>query len=53
LNTLLEPIRTRRKEYEAQPELVAKILKEGTQKARLAVNETMQEVRKAMKLYGS
>lgn len=52
LNTFLEPIRTRRKEYEAQPELVAKILEEGTQKARQAVNETMQEVRKAMKLYG-
>jgi len=53
LNTFLGPIRTRRKEYEAQPELVAKILEEGTQKARRAVNETMAEVRKAMKLYGS
>lgn len=51
LNTFLEPIRIRRKEYEAQPELVRSILKEGTERARDVVKETMEDVRKAMKLY--
>lgn len=53
LNEFLEPIRERRGYYEARPELVAKILEDGTEKARRAVNETMTEVRKAMKLYGN
>lgn len=53
LNLFLEPIRVRRAEYELQPELVKKILEDGTTKAREVVNETMTEVRKAMRLYGS
>lgn len=53
LNTFLEPIRVRREEYELQPDLVKKILEDGTTKARQVVNETMAEVRKAMRLYGS
>lgn len=51
LNQFLEPIRQRRAEYEAQPELVKHILREGTEKAQRVVSETMQEVRRAMKLY--
>ncbi len=53
LNTFLEPIRVRREEYELQPDLVKNILEDGTTKARQVVNETMAEVRKAMRLYGS
>ncbi|EKD90841.1 MAG: hypothetical protein ACD_30C00081G0012 [uncultured bacterium] len=50
LNTFLEPIRERRKKYEEDPELVEKILKEGTQKARIEAKKTLTEVKKAMKL---
>jgi tryptophanyl-tRNA synthetase len=51
LNKSLQPIRERRAEYEENPDLVKKILAEGTAKARTTVNQTMTEVRKAMKLY--
>jgi tryptophanyl-tRNA synthetase len=50
LNRILEPIRQKRKDYENNPELVAKILMEGTQKAREEVSKIMKEVKKAMKL---
>ncbi|MDO8619598.1 MAG: tryptophan--tRNA ligase [Candidatus Daviesbacteria bacterium] len=50
LNNFLDPIRTRRAEYEKQPELVDKILKEGTEKARIEAQKTLLEVKKAMKL---
>lgn len=50
LNNFLEPIRKRRTEYENQPELVEKILKEGTEKARIEAQKTLEEVKKAMKL---
>ncbi len=50
LNNFLDPIRKRRVEYEEQPDLVDKILKEGTAKARLEAQKTLEEVRKAMKL---
>ena len=46
----LEPIREKRKYYEEHPELVDKILIEGTQKARKEAQETMRKVKKAMKL---
>lgn len=46
----LEPIREKRKHYEEHPELVDKILIEGTQKARKEAQETMKKVKKAMKL---
>ncbi len=48
LNNFLEPIRKKRAEYEKQPELIAKILKEGTEKARLEAQKTLEEVKKAM-----
>lgn len=50
LNNFLEPIRKRREEFENQPELVEKILKEGTSKARVEAQKTLAEVKKAMML---
>lgn len=50
LNNFLDPIRKRRAEYEKNPELVDKILKEGTAKVRLEAQKTLAEVKKAMKL---
>lgn len=50
LNEFLDPIRKRRAEYEKQPQLVEKILKDGTEKARAEAQKTLTEVKKAMKL---
>ena len=49
INTL-EPIREKRKYYEERPELVDKILIEGTNKAAEVAKQTMKEVKQAMKL---
>lgn len=46
----LKPIQERRKYYEERPELVTKILKEGTEKARKKASEVMKRVRKSMEL---
>ena len=46
----LRPIREKRKYYEQHPEIVDKILREGTEKARKTAKETMKKVKKAMKL---
>lgn len=50
LEEFLEPIREKRKEFEAQEGLVEKILKEGTQKAREEAQKTLDAVKSAMKL---
>jgi len=50
LNNFLDPIRKRRAEFEKQPELVERILKEGTEKARVEAQKTLAEVKKAMKI---
>ncbi len=50
VNNFLNPIRQKRKYYEEHPELVEKILKEGTLKTRETAKQTMQKVKKAMKL---
>lgn len=50
LNHFLDPIRERRKEYEKKPELIDKILKEGSKRAREEAKKTLQEVKKAMGL---
>jgi len=50
LNDFLKPIREKRKEFEGKDEVLDKILKEGTEKAREVANETMKKVRKAMKI---
>ena len=46
----LEPIREKRKYYEERPELVEKMLIQGTNKARETAKETMKKVKKAMRL---
>ncbi len=50
INAFLAPIREKRKYYEERPELVDKILKEGTEKARKTARETLRKVKEAMKL---
>ena len=50
LNNFLDPIRKKRAEFAGQPELVEKILREGTAKAREEAQKTLAEVKKAMKL---
>ena len=44
----LEPIRTRRKEYQKQIPLLIQILKEGTEKANQVANQTLEEIRHAI-----
>lgn len=46
----LRPIREKRAYYEERPELVDKLLMEGTEKARKVAKQTMKKVKKAMKL---
>lgn len=50
LQAELEPIRKRRKEYEADIPYVYQILKEGSQKAEAAAAATLKEVKEAMKI---
>ena len=50
ISEYLKPIREKRKYYEEHPEIVDKILREGTEKARKTAQETMKKVKKAMKL---
>lgn len=48
LNTMLNPMRTRRAELAKDPEAVMKILFEGTERTRTVAENTMKEVKKAM-----
>jgi len=50
LNDFLDPIRERRAEFEAKPEMVREIVMEGTRKAKGVGEETMRLVRHAMKI---
>ncbi len=50
LNKLLKPIRKKRESFSKNPAELDKILKEGTMKAREVAKETMDKVRKAMKI---
>ena len=50
LNETLDPIRERRHYYEARIGEVYEILREGSEKARAAAAETLEEVRAAMKI---
>jgi tryptophanyl-tRNA synthetase len=50
LNKFLEPIRERRNRFAAEPDKVREILVEGTRRARALAQQTMEEVRVAMKL---
>lgn len=53
VNTFLDPIRTRRKEFAAQKGYVEKVIYEGTLKMRGVAEETLKEMRGAMGLFGS
>ena len=46
----LKTVREKRAYYEAHPEIVDKILKEGTEKARKTAKETMKKIKDAMML---
>ena len=50
INNELKPIREKREFYEKNPEIVDKILIEGTKKAQARAKEIMKDVRKVMKL---
>ena len=50
LNIFLDPIRENRARLERDPELVERVLKEGTAKARSEAQKTLAEVKSAMKL---
>ena len=50
LNTLLEPIRLRRAFFAQNTDEALKVLAEGTEKAQVAAEKTMKEVREAMGL---
>lgn len=50
LNEALEPLRQRRAEWERRPSDLNDILAEGSRKARQVAQQTMEEVRAAMKL---
>ena len=47
---IIKPIRDKRDFYENNPEIVDKILIEGTKKAQQKANERMTEIREVMKL---
>jgi len=47
---ILQPMQDRRKKYEDNPRLAWDILEAGSARARTVANETMQEVRAAMKM---
>jgi len=49
--TVLEPVWAKREELLGHPELLREIVAKGNEKARVAAQETMQLVRKAMGLY--
>ncbi|MGH7778453.1 MAG: tryptophan--tRNA ligase [Candidatus Binataceae bacterium] len=50
LNNFIEPIRARRAEYASKPARVREIIVEGTRKGRAVAQNTMEEVRAAMKI---
>ena len=51
INTKMAEIRKKREFYEAHPEEVEKIIREGSQKARLDAQKILAEVRKLVKMY--
>lgn len=50
INKFLEPVLSKRKEYEQDLDTVMNILDDGEKKAKHVANETMKQVRSAMKL---
>jgi len=50
MNTMLDPMRERRREVAARPERIREIAIEGSRKARTVAQATMERVRDAVKL---
>ncbi len=50
LNRALEPLREKRKELEANPQIIENIIDEGNRKARKIARNTMEEVREVVKI---
>jgi len=50
LQAFLEPIRKKREEYAKDPSTVMDLLRKGTQRANVAADQTLKQVRKAMHL---
>jgi len=50
INGVLKPMRQRRKELEQNPEMVDKVLGDGTKRGREVAGEIMSKVRRAMKI---
>ncbi len=50
LNQFLDPIRAKRAEFESQPDLVEKIIEEGTKKARAEAQQTLDLALRAAKI---
>lgn len=50
MNNYLKEIKERRKKYEDNPELIEKVLKDGTEKARKKAQEQIKKVKQAMKI---
>ncbi len=50
LDEMLAPIRLQRATWEQRPDKVMEMIQQGTEKARGVVHETMEEVRRAMKI---
>ncbi len=50
LSESIKDVRERRKYFEARPELIEKVIKDGTAKARKVAKQTLKEVKKAMKI---
>lgn len=50
LNAFLEPIRTRRQEFERDEAYVWDVIRDGTQRGRARAQQTMEAVRRAMKI---
>jgi len=51
INAFLDPVRERRAYYEARPELVERILAQGTRRMQAEARQTMSRVRAGMGLY--
>ncbi len=51
INERMKEIRERRRYYEQHPELVEKIIREGSQKARVEAQKVLTEVRKLVMMY--
>ena len=51
INECMKDIRERRRYYEEHPEIVEKIIKEGSEKARVKAGNVLAEVRKLVKMY--